>query len=127
MSQLRAWRVDSYQMSQCDWAEVEGFVVNRVSDPEFHLCLHSAGPLETFLNRLRVLPRLSMRPDAGRAQFAGGAFAMAARPLPSTVTVNSELHRSQSQKYSTALFCTAALPPAATFRAGRGSVQIDKE
>ncbi len=35
---------------------------------------------------------------------------MATRPFPSTVMVNSDLHRSQSQKYSTALFFTGALP-----------------
>ena len=31
-------------------AEVEGFVVRRISDPEFYVCLHSAGPLESFEN-----------------------------------------------------------------------------
>jgi hypothetical protein len=51
----------------------------------------------------------SVRAIAPHAQFAEGVLAMAARPLASTVTVNSELHRSQSQKYSTTLFFTGAL------------------
>jgi hypothetical protein len=83
-------------------AQVQALMVNDVSDSEFNFSVHFGLVLglSCLLYSVFFTARCAQLHLSVQVQPAARALATAACPLASTVTVSSEQHWSQSQKYS---------------------------